>query len=299
MNADVPGSVFRRILIACDFSPCSEVLIPYAASLARKCKATLLLAHVASPEVISVEPPVVLPQLKSANEQMQELELSEQLDGVDHAVLVSEGLPAEALLKLASDNEVDLIMMGTHGRTGFRKLIMGSVAEKVFRNAPCPVMTVGPHVFAEIRREAHITSILCAIGALDRQHPAIQTAATISACHNASLALLHVVPAQMASSVAQDTAVLRSQLLELAPHNLQQQAPIEALVEVGTPSDLIVRIAVERVVDLIVLDALPPAMLTAHLMDTAYRVIVDAPCPVVTVLVTAKDRPTRATSSAL
>ncbi len=287
MNADVRGPAFHRILIACDFSPCSEVLLPYAASLARKCKATLFLAHVASPELISVEPPVVLPKLKSAKEQMQELELSEQLDGVDHATLVYEGLPAEGLLKLAEENEVDLVMMGTHGRTGFRKLVMGSVAEKVFRNAHCPVMTIGPHVFADHRREARISSIVCAIGSLEHQHPAIQSSLTVAACHQATLTLLHVVPATLAADLEKETSRLHEQLKGLVP----EASPVETIVKVGTPSECIVQVASERNADLIVLDALPPAMLTAHLMDTAYRVIIDAPCPVVTVLVDAESRP--------
>lgn len=291
MNSNSLARSIHRILVACDFSPCSEVLLPYAASFARACHATLFLAHVTAPRVISVEPPVVVDMAEAERQEIEDLDTSEVLDGVDHATLVAEGPPADTLLKMAEENEADLIIMGTHGRTGIRKLVMGSVSERVFRHAPCPVLTLGPHVFAQRRREAHIESILCAVGSLEHAHPAVTCAVKLAQCHSASLAFLHVTPALNIVDRETQFTTIRDQFSAFLPPEAQLPSPPEAIIEEGTPSETIVRVAKEREADLIILDALPPAMLTAHLMDTAYRVIIDAPCPVMTVLVCRETAP--------
>ena len=72
--------------------------------------------------------------------------LNEQLQGIEHEVVIGEGNIWEVVSKLINEKEIDLVVLGTRGRTGLGKAILGSVAEQILRQAPCPVLTVGPHV---------------------------------------------------------------------------------------------------------------------------------------------------------
>lgn len=290
MEGDVPRIPLRNILFATDFSPCSEVILPYAASLARNFDATLFLAHAISPEVISVEPPVVHDLHDVAARQMNDLESSDQLKGVRHNVILCEGDPAEVIAKTVDENQIDLVIVGTHGRTGIKKFVMGSVAEKIFRKLPCPVLAVGPKVCTEARRQARFLHILFATDFGPGSSAALPYAISLAKGHDAILTILHVVTTAPATGAEASTAVLRKELASLVPAEAGLKTVPDAVVVIGDPSDLITREASIRNADLIVLGARRPAALTTHMMDTAYKVIIEAPCPVLTVSAAAHAR---------
>jgi nucleotide-binding universal stress UspA family protein len=134
----------KRILVPSDFSPAGEAALQWATSLARDSGATMVIAHVE-------EPPMAYGggELYYGLEQPNRDELRKVLAKVvpldpsvpyEHKLLV--GDPAEAIVRTAEEEGVDLIVMGTHGRTGLTRLLMGSVAEAVVRKATCPVLTV-------------------------------------------------------------------------------------------------------------------------------------------------------------
>jgi nucleotide-binding universal stress UspA family protein len=132
----------KKILFPTDFSSCSDAPLAYATVLARDTGATLLIVHVE-------EPPLAYGggEMYYGTPEPDYAGLERMLANVrptDPAVpcerrLVS-GSPAETIVELAAAEDVDLIVMGTHGRTGLRRLLMGSVAEAVIREAPCPVL---------------------------------------------------------------------------------------------------------------------------------------------------------------
>jgi nucleotide-binding universal stress UspA family protein len=136
----------RAILVAADFSGCSEDAFQIARALARDYRARLIVLHVATP------PPFVTPgELQKALQRPDgyraELEgrlrlvyVADSPDGVEYRV--QDGDPAVEVLGVAREARCDLIVMGTHGRTGLGRLLMGSVAEQVMRKAACPVLTV-------------------------------------------------------------------------------------------------------------------------------------------------------------
>jgi nucleotide-binding universal stress UspA family protein len=135
----------RAILVAADFSACSEEAFVLASALARDYKARLMVLHVATP------PPLVTPgelerELERADGYRAELEgrlrqiYSGRLDEVEYRV--QDGDPAVEILAASREAPCDLIVMGTHGRTGLGRLLLGSVAEQVVRKAACPVLTV-------------------------------------------------------------------------------------------------------------------------------------------------------------
>lgn len=277
MPVIVPTAVaFKNILVATDFSPCSEAILPYARSLARQFDSTLFLAHVISTEVLGVDPFQIEAAETNARRLMDDMEATGMLEGVRHQRLLEEGETWSMLSKMIRENGIDLIVVGTHGRTGLKKFMMGSVAEEIFRHAPCPVLTIGPHVFAEAKRDAKVTHVLFATDLKAENPGPIDYAVALAHEHKAHLTLMHVAESDSRVPVPQ-------RLLELIPPEVELFTEPEAILEIGDAAEKIVQIAASRHADIIVLGAHRPAIMTTHLMDVAYKVVVEAPCPVLTV----------------
>lgn len=134
----------RTILHPTDFSERSEYALRLACALARDHGSHLVILHVASVPVVVYGEGVVPPDSEDYRQEKEEQLKRLTLPGfTGHASRrVKEGDPAAEILGLAQDLPADLIVMGTHGRTGLERLLMGSVAEQVVRKAPCPVLTV-------------------------------------------------------------------------------------------------------------------------------------------------------------
>ncbi len=141
----------RNILAATDFSPASDTAIQYARELARAFGATLHVVHVVNELVPNAISPSYVPEtgntqralLDAAREQLHTAATARDHTNVgltEH--LLTSASPASAILECAKDNGIDLIIVGTHGRTGVAHFLLGSVAEKVVRSATCPVLTV-------------------------------------------------------------------------------------------------------------------------------------------------------------
>lgn len=148
----------HRILMATDFSDFSNEALDYAVYLSRGFGADLYLIHVFEPPFFShtgVSPsvrPEVHEWIREVREAEQE-QLNKLADQVRHLgtkvhAILKEGTPFLEILKTAGEIPADLIVLGTHGRTGLAHVLMGSVAERVVRKALCPVFTVKPRAFA-------------------------------------------------------------------------------------------------------------------------------------------------------
>lgn len=135
----------KTILFATDMSPNADFAFGVACSLARDYGARLLVLHVYPPPLNHGEV-VARRQDDGYLENLgAELRRCQPPEGVPAEYLLEEGAAADTILRTAASNRCDLIVVGTHGRTGLRHLLMGSVAEQVVRKAPCPVLTVkGP-----------------------------------------------------------------------------------------------------------------------------------------------------------
>jgi nucleotide-binding universal stress UspA family protein len=138
-----------QILVPIDFSAHAERALDYASMLASKLPARLLLMHViqAIPlgvtEMGSAMPSDYLQQIESEISQSMEKYLQRATAaGLAGEMVIVHGVPFEEIARLAAARQVELIVMGTHGRTGLGHLFLGSVAEKVVRLAPCPVLIV-------------------------------------------------------------------------------------------------------------------------------------------------------------
>jgi nucleotide-binding universal stress UspA family protein len=142
----------RRILAPTDFSELSKPGLQSALELAQAFGARLLLLHVVEPPPYPVEGIVpshlgatLLDDLeRQASSDLDQMLPEAQRSKVDVARRVVVGIPYRKIVEVAGEEQTDLIVMTTHGRTGFGHLVMGSVAEKIVRTAPCPVLTIRP-----------------------------------------------------------------------------------------------------------------------------------------------------------
>jgi universal stress protein A len=141
----------RQILAPTDFSACSKQAVACAYELAQAFGAKLALLHVVEdlPSYIGFIPPAGAAMLLADLERQARLDLVEVLPEAEAAEVevtrqVIVGSPSHEIIKVAAAEKVDLIVIATHGRTGFSHLVMGSVAERVVRTAPCPVLTIRP-----------------------------------------------------------------------------------------------------------------------------------------------------------
>lgn len=134
----------KKILLPVDFSTCSNDALPRAAALARDQGATLLIMHVQEPPMAygggGMYYGAVDPDLESLQAMLEEIVPDDPEIPVEYRMEMGE--PADAIVRVAQEEEVDIIVMGTHGRTGLKHLLLGSIAEAIVRRAPCPVMTV-------------------------------------------------------------------------------------------------------------------------------------------------------------
>jgi nucleotide-binding universal stress UspA family protein len=147
----------RHLLVPTDFSTCSGAALELACELSARLDAGLTLLHAYSlpvyplPEGVIMASPETFGEVLARNERAiaEERQRALELGAYHVEALLTEGSPFEEIVRVARDQRVDLIVMGTHGRGTFGHLIMGSVAEKVVRKGPCPVLTVRPQPAAE------------------------------------------------------------------------------------------------------------------------------------------------------
>jgi nucleotide-binding universal stress UspA family protein len=296
----------KNILFATDFSDASEAALGYATAFSLRYGSTIHLAHVL-PDVSFLRPgapdPAVIGSIyeeahSGAQEKMQRL--ADRLKGFPHRTCIRHGQTCKVLGEIISEQQIDLVIAGTHGRTGLGKLVMGSVAEEILREASCPVLTVGPKVVGtlppESRRERelpptqiNVRQVLYATDFKQEWHQASQYAFSLAREFRARLALLHVIedygnePYERPGPI--DTAL--SKLRELVADDAGLRYSPEILAEFGSPAESILQTAADRDIDLIVLGVRPAAGrigVVTHLgRAVAHKIIVGAHCPVLTV----------------
>lgn len=185
---------------------------------------------------------------------------------------------------LIQAQHIDLIVVGTHGRSGFKKFVLGSVAEAIFREVACPVLTVGPKAH-DLVASGKLRHILYPVEPLEESHLAVNYAVSLAERNAAFLTLLHVLGEKKADAGSVERINARRELLlSLIPEQAQLPSATECRIEFSkSPTEMIVKVARELPADLIVIDVRREASLAAHLPDTASKIVTGAPCPVLTV----------------
>jgi nucleotide-binding universal stress UspA family protein len=282
----------QNVLFATDFSSCSEAALPYGIGMCRRYGATLYTVSVVSSEVTyDVQPPDPFYLRHTAERKMAKLVTSGVLEGIKHHEFIKERFDSvsKVLLALIDSLLIDLIVLGLHGRSGIKKLVLGSVAEEIVNCAPCPVLTVGPQVPPKMISELKLGKILCATDLQPGSARVLLYALALAADDNAQLTLLHVLkmPADSPSEHREaQRDIAMKQLVQLLPSETSTLLETQSIVEIGMPQEQIPKVAEDLRADLIVMGphhTFHPRI-SAHLpWAMLHQVLNHARCPVLRV----------------
>ena len=287
--------LLKNILYLTDFSEPSEAALPFATAISRSHGAKIHVLHIdvpppyvyATPETAAA---VIEREEESAEAEMQRVD--SQLVNLPHETTVERGTGVWPVVERAiNDGQIDLIVLGTHGRTGAEKFLMGSVAEEIFRRSPVPVLTIGPSVRRGLHSDARFHRVLCPTDFTPEAAAAAPYAVSFAEENQAKLVLLHVIPRREEQVVAEEgelsVADAMHQLTEMVPEGAELWCRPEPVVEYGEPAARILEVTNERGVDLIVLGVRQAAgrlSAATHLgRSTAHKIVAHAVCPVLTV----------------
>jgi nucleotide-binding universal stress UspA family protein len=282
----------NNILFPTDFSSAANAALPYAAEIARRYGAKLYTLHVVPPDTYVITAPetrsiLVKRALREAEQKAHEL-LS-HLEGVEAEVLVRSGDIWTAVGDVIETCKIDLIVLGTHGRTGWGKVLLGSVAETIFRKASCPVITVGPHCSTDPKQSVEFHQIVFATNFSPGSLAAAPFAISLAQENQSKLTLLHVIE-ESKSGLGNPDQLMPPELpmlCRVVPKEVRLWCEPEFVVEEGTAANKILEIAAQKEADLIILGVHPthgPLHADTHLpMTTAHKIVSQAPCPVLTV----------------
>ena len=282
----------KNILFATDFSPAAEAALPYAIGLAKQYGAKVHGLHVRFPATYPIVGPECMPQVMEAAEEQAKFEAQQlhgMLAGVPHEVTVTEGDVWPTINGIVDQQDTDLIVIGTHGRSGISRALLGSIAEKIFREASCPVLTVGPSVSSNTQRRLAMKEILYATDFSPESLAALPYAMSLAQEHQSNLTLLHVVGEPKVGELVHAEQYAEStlrRLRSLVPAGAELWCEPGCKVEHGPEARKIIEVAVALGADLIVLGVRTPrggtGAATHLLRSVAHDVVTHAQCPVLT-----------------
>lgn len=274
------------VLHATDFSPSSEVALGYAALLARAFEARLDLLHAHRIEL----PPYFTPeqnlelehQMALAEDSimglLRELAQAHVPPEVHTELLVADEFPTEAILVAAEERGSGLVVLGSHGRTGISRALLGSVSENVLRETRVPLLITRPPTGAVTSPPA-ITHILCSIDYTPHSLRAVEVAAALAGKLGARMTVLHSLES------AGDEAAERERLCSWVPGSVESACELQVNIARGNPAEQIVSAAANQGADLIVVGGRRRSFLKASVLgSTTERVVRHAHCPVLTVV---------------
>jgi nucleotide-binding universal stress UspA family protein len=269
-----------NILAAVDFSFASMTALRYALLMARQYGATLYLTHIAHDAADADH------AWREGHKLTTDLLISGELRGIAHKLIVAQGEIWQGLAPIVQEHNIDMIVVGTHGRTGLAKVLLGSVAERIFRQAHCPVLTVGPKSH-EPSLGKGLGKILYATDFTPQSLRAADYAFSLAQQYESQLTLLHVVAPERADAPAKQVAIdeATARLKKIRPDNAQLATEPEYVVSFGPAGKTILNVAAERTPDLIVLGVTQPAegAFAGRRWTNASEVTGDAACPVLTI----------------
>ncbi|MCW8804632.1 MAG: universal stress protein [Ignavibacteriaceae bacterium] len=294
----------KKILFPTDFSRCAEQALAYAVLLAEKYGAEIHVLHIVT--LFEDQPSAISEGISETEEMIRKLEdiaekqLNKVVDshGADDMKIIAlskRGISAApVILEYASDNNIDLIVMGTHGRRGIEHLLLGSAAEEVVRMSPCPVFTVR-ETKQTIDTET-VNNILVPVDFSDHSKNALRHASEIAQSYNARLQVLHIIEDTMhpAFSLTGKSSIFdlipgiendcrkrtENMLKEIVPDKVNSNVYIKG----GRASSDIIKFAKENSTDLIVIATHGLTGLEHMLLGSVTEKVVRmAHCPVFTV----------------
>jgi nucleotide-binding universal stress UspA family protein len=294
---------FKGIICATDFSDFSNRTIPYGVALAREFEAKLYVCHVIDLSSVAIYgefqlDPVGLQNriMKDANEQLEGLIGKQQ---VEWEPLITVGHTADEISRLVEEKGVDLVITATRGRSGLKRLILGSVTERLMRTLTCPLLVVpspAKDFISPEDKEVNIEKILVGCDFSADSDLAFQYGLSLAQEFQSELYLAHVIetPAtsdfnkpesSLAEGIQQEIhGRITNKLMGMVPEEARNWCTPETSVLGGHPYEEIVRYAEQEHASMIVLGARGHGLVKSLLLgSTTDRVVRRAPCPVLSV----------------
>lgn len=281
-----------NVLLATDFSEASMAAVGHAAAIAGHYHGTVLAVHVIPPEAYHfVLPSDSVPAIdkvveKWTEQQMNALLSCRQLEGVPHSGIIKHGEIWDALAQVVDEHHIDVIIAATRGRRGFKKLIMGSVAEEIFRLSPIPVLTIPPDVVGGVLPQ--LSTILYPTDFSLDSVRALAYVLSLAQEFQSSVIFLYVAPGRGEDPENRKRLArfFEQRLRELVPQEVTSWCHPHFVVDFGDPAEAILKTGEAYKVDLIIMGVRGAGALTrasTHLGSTAYRVVSEARAPVLSV----------------
>jgi len=290
----------RRILCPIDRSDTSGHALEYGLMLARWYGASvtaLEIVWITVPPVSASAQPALSPaQVEAFSDELKAFVSARDASGVDVTSQIGQGPVIASILQEAKALPADLIVLGTHGHTGVERFLLGSVAEKTLRKAPCPVLTIPPAASDAPSVPQPFQSILCAVDFSPASLEALQYALRLAEESGKRITLLHVfdwdVDRLMPEQFDAATHELREQhrvetverLEALVSEEARTWCDVRVLTATGRPHEEVVLAAAGERADLIVIGAHGRrASDLLHVGSTTNQVVRHATCPVLTI----------------
>ena len=281
----------RNLLFPTDFSETSQSALPYVQALAQWYGAKVFLLHAVPAEAPLPMPMESLPLAlnaawRQAKRHMEEFLDDNSLPAVPHQGLLEQGEFWDVVSGTIRTHSIDMIVLGTHGRTGFKKLLLGSMAEQIFRRASCPVLTIGPHASTHPASVNDWKHILFATDFSPASLHALHYALSLAEENQADLTLLHMVPLVPLQQQNQVRENMQKRLQALVSPDALAWCTPHYDVRFDFAIDGILSAAKETHADVIVMGvhtARAPRVVCHMPWAAAYEVVCQAPCPVLTV----------------
>ncbi len=289
--ANKPGWSSPSTILFASEIPANERAFNFALAQAKEFAADLIVFHaydtlvVAASETSGIRYYDYAAAARAEIKHLEPLAERARREGIKCEVVVRPGLAADQILGYLREREVDRIVMGTHSPGPIGKILVGSVAEAVLRNAQVPVYIIGPDVVDGAYRNFATRTILCAVSFIESSFVVATFAAEVAARHNARLILQHVIRPQDRAEVLAGRTVeeIEADLLSLIPRNLREQISIQTIVVPGDPTEELLYQSRAQQADLIVLGAHGASAFAAIARHgVVYKVLAHSHCPVIT-----------------
>lgn len=295
---------FNNILCATDFSEFSNRTIPYGVALAKEFGAKLFVCHVIDLSSVTIYGEFQLDPVGQQNRIKEEAhaQLDKMLSDqpIEWEPLISVGQTADEISRIVDENKIDLVISATRGRSGLKRLILGSVTERLMRTLSCPLLVVQSpeHEFVDsVAQKIKLEKILVGCDFSPDSSLAFDYALSLAQEFESELHLAHVLepPAaqelqkskKMAAEEAQDDVIndlLTRKLQDMVPEDARNWCIPQTKLLVGHPYDRLVHYAESEKLDMIVLGVRGHGLMKTLLLgSTTDRVVRNAPCPVLSV----------------
>lgn len=288
---------FNNVLLASDFSDASQAAFQTALGICGIVRAKLTILHVF--EHAEVVPPETSGRLLELDKLYAEAQIHldnlagvVRMAGVPCETVLRGGLAPETILQTIRSKQIDLAVLGTNALHGFERLVFGSTAESVLRAAPCPVLTVGPLAVKTVRAQQIGGPIIFPTDFHESTMHAIRYAASFCEATSSPLHCLHVLPRTVEGGDQSRMVpwIMTEALKQVAAKKGITIDPSLCAITYGSEiSNAVVDYARQHKARLIVLGIRQASMMASHVpAHIAYRIITEAPCPVLTMAITSQ-----------